>query len=264
MLNAKTQTKALYKELAKLGAKYNRKKKMGFISFNQKTGISMDVDSKCNKKLEGKPCKYCYVEMKKLNKFMGIKEKDYCEAVWDEEVKGNLINFCKEAKKLNLPFVRLFSKSDYKQEHKEFWTNVITTIQDNGIPVSLITKQKATFSDLGKIVNTFQYSVDLEDNNEIKYAQSLKRKADNVKIRAVITDSSQVEVFEKAGVDIATFFHNDGTGENRKRLKELYPETTQKHWKPENFKDKTTMTICCIEKGDAKHAKCGACLGCLK
>lgn len=264
MLNAKTQTKELYEEIQKLVARYNRKKNMGFIQFNTKTGVSLDVDSRCIRKIEGRECRYCYIEMMKKNKFRPIKEKNYCEAIWDDEVKENLINFTREAKELGLFFVRMFSKSDYKREHKEFWTNVIKTIQDNGVPVSLITKTKTAFSDIGRLVNTFQYSVDLEENNEIKYAQSLKRKSDNVKIRAVITNSSQVKIFESRGVDIATFLHNDATGPNRERIKKLYPETAQKHWKPENFKDKTTMGICCIEKGNSSHAKCQACRKCLK
>lgn len=265
MFDAKTQTKEMYKEIERIAERYSKRKDMGFIMFNRKAGVSLDVDSRCPKKEDPnqKPCSYCYVEQYKNRSFMRLAETQYCDAIWNDEVKNNLIEFCKEIKETGIPFIRLFSRSDYKRRHKNFWVNVIKTIQDNGIPCSIITKQKTAFADLGKIIHTFQYSVDLEDNQEFKYARSIKRKSDNVKIRAVMTDPSQLKYFEKRGVDIVTLLHNDASGKLRENIKARWPETTKKDWRPEKFVNKTHMIVCCAQKGNASHAKCAVCMGCV-
>lgn len=243
-----------------------RKTSLGFIQYNAKVGISLDVDSSCPKMLNGDPCIYCYAEQMKKRSFMKMGNRNYDISNWSCD-KDKFDRFLMELKDIIVEnenmFVRIFSRSDYKREHKKFWQEALQMCKGRGVPTVVVTKQFKAVHDLSSFASVVQISIDNYMPSWRKSQATRARKEfENVVIRSVACTADDIQKFKN--VDILTLFHNDAQLQERIRLKRAFPETTNKKWNPKLYKNTIPAIVCCAEKGGEIHAKCGYCGGCVK
>jgi len=210
-----TRQKNLYRKAKNLITRY-QKKGCGFIRYNQKTLISLDISNSCPKEETGKPCKYCYkADLYRQYGNSGFEcGKMYYKGGYKRET---LITFLREWKKLLKQYgkedfsVRLFSMGDYKQEHKDFWRTVLSVFKQEKVKVHAITKQYFIISDLADLLNCINLSVDsIHNENSIESAILAKNTLElttRVKIRSVVLNNSDLSLGHKT--DIVTVYHGN-------------------------------------------------------
>jgi len=256
-------------ELRKLVSKTN----LNFVHYNAKVGVSLDIDSFCPRQLAGKECAYCYVRAMKERSFMTLKETQYYDpqdwgVLHSQKFRHFLMLFHTLGLRFGVKrqFIRLFSKSDYKREHKGFWTQVLNLCKKEHVKTVVITKQQKAVTDLSDYATTVQFSIDRVSNDKTvlkAQATHARNSRPNVVVRAVACSEQEILALGST-VDILTLYHNDAQGELRQALKQSFPETVESAWKPENYQGRVRAYICCASKGDGKHAKCVYCGNCLK
>jgi L-rhamnose mutarotase len=118
-----------------------RKVGLSFVRPNNKTAASLDVDAKCHH-----ACAYCYSKnapafMKAGRATDGVFYDPHTQ--WDAEHKSLFAGFLRQHKKV-LPgfFLRIFAHSDYKVEHRTFWTEVLTLAAEAGVRTVIFTKTR--------------------------------------------------------------------------------------------------------------------------
>lgn len=253
-----TRKKNLYRKAKNLITRYQRKG-LGFIRYNQKTVISLDISNSCPKEEQGNPCKYCYKhDLYQQHGKSGFEQgKVYQKgSVCNEKLKCFLTEWKKLMKQYgNEDFsVRLFSVGDYKPEHKEFWCNILQVFAQEGVKVHAITKQYEKIQDIAFYLSCVNLSVDnIHAENNLSRAIEAKKTLElitRVKIRSVVLNNADLTLGHKT--DIVTVYH----GKKREGL-DTYRTDHKGYIALANKLDKEEYhgKVCCTKDGKCINCK---------
>lgn len=207
----------LNRKVRNLVDKWHRKGRLGYIRYNAKTLLCIDLSNRCPKEECGSPCLYCYKAdlYRRFKRFS--KELTYGDGVF--RLKELLI-FLKELRSILSPHMdyfsfRAFSFSDVRRRDIPFLRSVFSCIRRfSFFRLHVITKQHGLIKKLEDYVDNIQLSVDFHGvhlSNALKAA-----KTEKYKVRAVVLNEAELErALNTPEIDIVTLFH--GT---KKRMRE--------------------------------------------
>ena len=169
---------------------------------NSKTYRSLDLSTNCPKRKAGNPCSYCYVETARKH---GIRAKRIFDRI---EYKDDILKLRQATiDKLNqCGGLRLFSFGDYEPWMDNDLFKIIEHARYRKLKLKAITKVPSFILKYHDKIDIINISIDsLNEGAPIETAIKLKRKYNNVKIRAAIMNYEDLE--KLSWVDIITLNH---------------------------------------------------------
>jgi hypothetical protein len=173
----------LHHAVKNLCARYNRRG-LGFLRYNRKTLVSLDISNSCPREEQGNPCPYCYKALLyKLYGKTGFEQgkkfqKDFrldLRFMVDLEEFGSELRKLLDRAGLKDFSIRLFSLGDIKEEHLSFWRKVLSLLRQR-FKIHAITKQYATIKKLARYVDQVQLSIDSQGTTDHKEAYRMRRR----------------------------------------------------------------------------------------
>ncbi|MEK6832635.1 MAG: hypothetical protein AABY32_01195 [Nanoarchaeota archaeon] len=201
---------------------------------NNKCIISADFTTNCPRRRNGTPCKYCYVESSRNNKWNPKPISDYLPYTgWVKRIRNHTKFKLKKAGGL-----RLFSYGDYMPEHDKDIILFLDDCSKYNVDVKVITKQRDFIKKYHNhpAIKVIHISIDnLKENGSHvshKSARFYRNKYKKVLVRSVACNWDDVNKFGKAKwCDIITLNHKIIPGKRfhlfskneRKEANNIYP-----------------------------------------
>lgn len=221
------------------------------VGSNMKTYKSINLTNICPKKLEGKPCEYCYIEYHRETGDLLAKP-----LIAKNNYNGELLRFRQDTvDKLNdMAGIRIFNSGDYirKQQHGQV-SRILDDAKTRGLLVKGITKVPEFVEDFHDhpAISVINVSIDTSGSGvNWDIAKELRNKYPKVRIRSVAKNPQEARMFgDMEWVDVITLYH----GKSKKLKEKGYIDMPHSSDAFKEIAKKYPNKVCC------QTGKCATC-----